>query len=167
VGGKYRPESIAAAIRDRLIPLADIATPNRYELAWLTGTEARDHADLVRMAGALGPCETVVTSAFAPPGRIGNLLVTGRETVLVANGLHPNVPHGTGDLFSALYFGHRLDGFDPPLALEHAAQATRGLIDLAREQGDDEMPLSGGQDLFPAPSSDPAAVAENRTDDQS
>eukprot|EP01035_Chromulina_nebulosa_P055620 gene55620-76228_t len=37
LAGLYVPEEIAIAIRDQLLPLADIATPNRYELGWLTG----------------------------------------------------------------------------------------------------------------------------------
>lgn len=148
VGGLYRPEAVAAAIRDRLLPLADIATPNRYELAWLTGTEGRDHADLTRMAGALGPGEAVITSAFAPPGRIGNLLVTGRETILVAHEELQRLMYGTGDLFSALYLGHRLDGLAPPKALERAVDATRRVIELTEALGDDEMPLAAGQGLF-------------------
>jgi pyridoxine kinase len=32
----YVPEDIAIAIRDLLLPLASIATPNAFELAWLT-----------------------------------------------------------------------------------------------------------------------------------
>jgi hypothetical protein len=38
--GLYVPETTAAAIRDHLMPLADIATPNRFELGWLTGLGA-------------------------------------------------------------------------------------------------------------------------------
>ncbi len=35
LGGLYIPEPTAVAIRDELIPLASLATPNRYELAWI------------------------------------------------------------------------------------------------------------------------------------
>ncbi len=35
--GLYVPEATANGIRDKLLPLADIATPNRFELSWLTG----------------------------------------------------------------------------------------------------------------------------------
>src|SRR5690606_38585310 len=37
-GGLYVPQATAEAMRDLLLPLADIATPNRYELEWLCGT---------------------------------------------------------------------------------------------------------------------------------
>ena len=43
-GGLYVPEATAAAIRDTLIPLADVATPNRFELEWLSGRKADDLA---------------------------------------------------------------------------------------------------------------------------
>jgi pyridoxine kinase len=41
-GGLYVPEATAIALRDVLIPLADIATPNRYELEWMTGVALPD-----------------------------------------------------------------------------------------------------------------------------
>ena len=37
VNGLYVPEATAIAIRDQLLPLADVTTPNRFELSWLTG----------------------------------------------------------------------------------------------------------------------------------
>ena len=36
-GGLYLDKPVAYAIRDELVPLADVLTPNRFELAWLTG----------------------------------------------------------------------------------------------------------------------------------
>ena len=51
-GGLYVAEALAAGIRDRLLPLADIATPNRYELEWLSGAKADDMRST--MAAALG-----------------------------------------------------------------------------------------------------------------
>ena len=35
----YVGEALAAAIRDKLLPLADIATPNAFECAWLAGDQ--------------------------------------------------------------------------------------------------------------------------------
>ena len=43
LGGLYVPEATAEAIRDHLIPLASLATPNRYELAWLSGAALDDN----------------------------------------------------------------------------------------------------------------------------
>src|SRR5690606_24934806 len=41
-GGLYVKTEVAEAMRDLLMPLADIATPNRYELAWMSGTKLDD-----------------------------------------------------------------------------------------------------------------------------
>ncbi|WP_421725988.1 PfkB family carbohydrate kinase [Bauldia sp.] len=147
-GGLYQPEAIATAIRDRLLPLADIATPNRFELGWLTGTAAEDNAGLVTAARSLGPAEVVVTSAFAGEGAIGTLLVTADATHLHTTAAVEGAPHGAGDLFAALYFGHRLEGREPADAMVAAATATEAMIALAVTRGDDEMPLAAGQDLL-------------------
>ena len=71
-GGLFRPEPLAVAIRDRLLPLADIATPNRHELEWLAGKSLADNDALVAAAMNLGPKEVVVTSAFASARRNRN-----------------------------------------------------------------------------------------------
>ena len=59
--GLFQPEAMVAAIRDQLLPLADIATPNRHELGWLTGLPIDDNTQLIAAARRLGPGEVVVT----------------------------------------------------------------------------------------------------------
>ncbi len=146
--GLFQPEAMVVALRDRLIPLADIATPNRHELGWLTAMPIGDNAALVGAARKLGPREVVVTSAFAPAGEVGTLVVTGEGAHLATHRAHQNVPHGTGDLFAALYLGHRLDGHAPAAAVERAASGVLRLIEIAAETKADEMPLSAGQEAF-------------------
>jgi pyridoxine kinase len=143
--GLFRPADLAGAIRARLLPLADIATPNRFELAWLAGREPRDNRELIAAARGLGPAEVIVTSAFASEGEIGNLLVAGDGVMLASHRLAPHVPHGTGDLLAAVYLARRLDGAAPAVALEHAVSITRRLIDLAKLAGDDELPLAAAR----------------------
>ena len=41
-GGLYVAEAVAEAMRDLLMPIADIATPNRYELEWMSGQKIVD-----------------------------------------------------------------------------------------------------------------------------
>ena len=55
-GGLYVSPEIANDIRDDLIPLCDIATPNRFELAWLCDKEASDTVEsTIAQAKSLGP----------------------------------------------------------------------------------------------------------------
>ena len=67
------PGETAEAIRDQLLPLAAIATPNLFELQWLTGTSVTDRDDIAR-AHATRPAPHVVTSALPTLGNITTLL---------------------------------------------------------------------------------------------
>lgn len=150
--GLFQPEAMVVALRDLMMPIADIATPNRYELGWLTAMPIDDNVALVAAARALGPREVVVTSAHAPEGEIGTLVVSGEGAYLASHRAVAGAPHGTGDLFAALYLGHRLDGRPAAGALERAASGVLRLIELAVEAGADEMPLAAGQAAFLAAS---------------
>jgi pyridoxine kinase len=149
-GNLFQPEAVGAAIRDRLLPLADIATPNRFELSWLTNMAA----DPVSAARRLGPAEVLVTSADADAARqtIDTLVVTsGDRFRLTHRWLPHNTVHGTGDLFAALYLGHRLGGTIPAEAAARAAGAVLAMVDAADAGGLDEIPLAAGQDAILAP----------------
>lgn len=148
--GLFQPADIAHAIRGRLLPLADMAKPNRYELAWLAGRPLENEAEVIAAARALGPSEVVVTSSFAGEGAIGNLSVTASHVGRAEHPLQPSAPHGAGDLVSALYLATRLAGDDPDRALERAIGATVEMIDLSIELATDEMPLAAGQSIFAA-----------------
>ena len=104
----YLPQEVASALGEHLMPRASIATPNLFELGHLTGTGALEQTqDAARAAVQLNVPEVIVTSAPGPKGRIATLLVSDQllrcDTVAV-----PQVPHGMGDLFSALYMGLHL-----------------------------------------------------------
>jgi pyridoxine kinase len=136
---------VVAAIRERLLPLADIVTPNRYELGWLAGQSVDDNEAIVAAIDSLGVREAAVTSAHAPASEIGTLVVTPDATDFVTHRRLADVPHGTGDLFAALYLGHRLGGRPPVDAAAQASSSVLRLIELAAATGADEMPLAAGQ----------------------
>lgn len=149
-GRFYVSEPVRDAVR-RLAASADIVTPNRFELAFLAGVDPGDLADnagLIAAARALGRPEVVVTSAFAPPGSMANLLITADGAASVTHPAVPRAPHGTGDLLAALYLGRRLLGTAQRPALAAAAGITFRLVAMA--DGRDELPLAEGGDLFTA-----------------
>jgi pyridoxine kinase len=147
-GGLFVSTHVARAVRDRLIPLADMAMPNRHELAWLTGAEAGDNDGLAKAARALGVEEVIVTSAFAGDGQTGNLAVTGDGADLVAHRRLDAVPHGTGDLFAAVYLAARLGGHGVGEASARAGAIVLAVASLANKMDADELPLVAGQSLF-------------------
>lgn len=142
-GGLYVPEATAMAIRDVLLPLADIATPNRHELQWLGGTAPiTDSAAARAAAHALGPATTVVTSAPAMmTGSIASLLVSAGETVLAEHRTVPHPPNGPGDLFAALFLAHRMKGLANEAALQRATASVFDVIARAAQRGADELML--------------------------
>jgi pyridoxine kinase len=145
-GGSYVSDAIVEAVRKKLLPLADIVTPNRYELGFLTGAKAVDNDALIATAQSTGVGEAVVTSAFAPPGEAANLLVAPGGVYIASHPALGRAPHGTGDLLATLYFAHRLSGIAAPEALRRAAGSIHRMVGLAA--GAEELPLAAGQGAF-------------------
>lgn len=104
--GLYIARDAAEALRDRLVPLAEILTPNAFELGWLTGEEVTDSAALARAACALragsGIASVVVTSVPVSASETGVLDFCGEASELYTVPRHETVPHGVGDVFGAL-----------------------------------------------------------------
>ncbi|RWF97935.1 MAG: pyridoxal kinase, partial [Mesorhizobium sp.] len=87
-GGLYVPEPTAVALRDRLMPIADIATPNRYELEWMAGAPLPDIKSVTAAALHAGPSTMLVTSAPSMmAGGTGNFLLDGRQALLAEHRL--------------------------------------------------------------------------------
>lgn len=145
-GRLYVTEAIAKAIRDELVPHADIVAPNRFELTWLVGEEASDNAKLAERARALGRPTTLVTSAFPMMrARAASLLVTS-DGVQMAEGMAVSEPpHGLGDLMAGLFLAHRLAGRPDDEALRRAMASVHDLAGLTKRYGREEMPLAAEQ----------------------
>ena len=138
--GLYVPEATASAIRDVLIPASDIATPNRHELAWLTGRDCETPFAALEAAKALGPASVLVTSApTLMAGATGNLLWSGGQAVMAEHQALPKAPNGTGDLLAALYLGRLLKGEEQ--ALERATAGVFEMAASAGRAGENELPL--------------------------
>ncbi len=94
LGGLYIPPETAAGIRDELIPLADIATPNRYEFAVdgrkRLGEQSGDHGSRIV---ARSPRMLVTSAVPMMAGGTGNLLLSGRSAILAEHRLIDNPPN--------------------------------------------------------------------------
>ena len=140
-GGLYVDEAVAAAIRDELIPLADIATPNRFELEWLSGRKSRRATTALSSARELGPATMLVTSLTGKdPQSLVNLLTDGHSAWQTKIARRKGAPHGVGDLHAALFLGHLLNGSNPQEALGSATAGVEAALDACK--GADEMRLA-------------------------
>lgn len=152
-GGRlYQPEATLHAIRDLLIPRADIAVPNRFELEFLTGLDFSDNAHLVEAASALGPASVVVTSAFPfLRGGIGNLLVEDGAAILAEHRRIEGVPNGLGDLTGAVFLARRLAGVRGEKALQSTTAAVFEILARTTKRGKDELTLETDADSLKTP----------------
>ena len=141
-GGLYVPEAVASAIASELIPIADIATPNVHELAWLSGAPVPDTGSMIAAAETLGPARVLVTSAISMmAGSTGNLLVSGRQAMMAEHRLIPDAPNGLGDLMAATFLARLLEGMPEEKALQMAAGAVFDILARTARRGADELTL--------------------------
>lgn len=150
--GLYVAEATATTIRDRLLPLADAATPNRYELAWLTGRETDTPAKALAAARALGPARVVVTSAPAlMRGQIAMILAAPDGAFVAEHPLVDGPSSGPGDLVSGLFTAGLLSGGGSEQLLKRTAAGTFEVIAVSAKAAADEMLLVAAQDRFVHP----------------
>ncbi|ARJ66909.1 pyridoxal kinase [Magnetospirillum sp. ME-1] len=150
-GGLYVADGIPRVFADVLAPLADIVTPNCFELGILTGRSiatAEDAIGAARLLMERGTKAVVATSLPAGDGMIGCLAVNGEGAWVVRT---PRLrfstpPNGGGDTLSALLLAHLLKGCDLPEALSMAVSSLYGVLEKSRAAGGRELALVAGQD---------------------
>jgi pyridoxine kinase len=148
-GRIYARPGVMEAMRDRLVPLADILTPNAFELATLSGMPVTSPDEAVVAATALNRPIVVATSVPVDGDRIGTLLLGGGAALLATTPKLTDAPRGAGDLLAALLFGHMLDGRSVGDALERAVQSTYHILSVSA--GESEMALIAAQEALANP----------------
>lgn len=118
--GLYVPEAVAEAIRDHLLPLATILTPNHFEREWLNAKADMCAHIAERITTSLPQGDKLVTE-----------LVAAGEIHRHATLRQRQVPHGTGDLFSGLYLAARVKGKRPAAAFADAMAQLEKVIGLS------------------------------------
>ena len=160
--GSYVTEGIAEFFRDHALATADIVTPNRFELEFLTGHtvatlgEAAEAATGLR---ALGPKIVLVTSIELEGERIA-MLAAGPDGIWSA--ATPRLPvmlNGCGDVTSALFLGRLLRGEALPDALARTAASMHGIIETTMRLGRYELALVTAQEELAAPKLEVTAQA--------
>jgi pyridoxine kinase len=155
----YVGEEIPAFFRERALPLADIVTPNRFELEILSGRRIASLDDALgaaRAVLALGPKIVLLTSLHDPatPGDdIDMLAVTGAAAWRVRTpclALDP-MPNGTGDTVAAIFLAKYLERRDIAAALGHAAAAIFAILRATKTAGTRELELIAAQDELVKP----------------
>ena len=165
--GIYVEPGIPEIIRSRCIPIADIITPNHFELDLLTGRDTRTYSEARRAIDQLhaqGPGVILVTSyreAGAEEHRIDMLASDGRTVYRVRT---PELPFsatmaGSGDVTTAVFLSRYLDTGDIKTTLECTAGSIYGILEATYSANSREMLLVQCQDELIAPTKTFVAVS--------
>jgi pyridoxine kinase len=159
--GVYVRPGIEAFLRDRSLPAADVATPNRFELERLTGlpcgTLAEARAALAKLVETLRPdglrCVllTSLDAAETPEGHLDMMVGEGGRFHLLRTPKLPLAVNGAGDAIAALFLYHRLRTGSAVAALEEAGSSVYGLLRRTAEAGSREILTVAAQNEFVAP----------------
>lgn len=142
--GLYIAREAASAIRDSLVPLADVVKMNRFECGWLSGETVATAGDARRIAAKHRWPVAIVTSVPTDAtDQLGNLLIDGPAPVIqIEVARRDRVPNGTGDLLGALWLGYKLwDRSTSAIAFERAVNGVEMVV--GRSGGADELELVG------------------------
>jgi hydroxymethylpyrimidine/phosphomethylpyrimidine kinase len=139
-GAVLLDDAARAALRERILPLAAVITPNLAEARVLAGAaEGADGEELARALHALGPRHVVITGGHR--ANASDLFFDGESAVEIPGERHPDgAAHGSGCTHSSV-LAARLALGDSALeaarrARELAAEAVRrGLRGLGRGAG--------------------------------
>ena len=155
--GVYVRPGIAELIRDQALPLADIATPNQFELAHVTGIDCATLAgvrEAVAALQALGPRTVLVTSLrteATPEDCVDLLAAEAGACHLLRTPRLPVSFNGAGDTIAALFLLHRLRNGNAVAALQAAGSSVFGLLRRTWEAGSRELATVAAQEEFVRP----------------
>lgn len=167
-GEMYVPAELLPVYIDKILPIADIVTPNQFEVEKLTGikiTSEEDAIEAMKILHSKGPKIVVISSSeFSPDGSIISLAST------VANGKNevykvqfqklPAVFVGTGDLFAACLLAWLEKDKNLKLALEKTIATLQSVIKRTFEKAK----VLAGEGNKPTPAQMELQLVQSKTD---
>ena len=162
--GCFVHPDIPPLLRERVVPHADVITPNQFELGFLTGTEPETLEEILasaELARKMGPRTVLVTSvqrADRPADTTEMVAVDDDGAWIVQTPQLPLKANGSGDVTSALFTAHLLAS-DAPTALARTAASVFALLEETLRSGERELRLVAAQDAFVDP---PTSFEVNR-----
>jgi pyridoxine kinase len=156
--GIYVREDVPEFMKAKALPAADIATPNQFELDYLSGRESKTLAqarDALKALHDQGPRAILLTSLHTeetPEDAIDLLASDETGCFRLRTPRLPLAVNGAGDAIAALFFVHYLRAGEIGAALSRAASAVFGVLVKTAEAGAREIQLVAAQDEIVAPS---------------
>ncbi len=159
--GLYVRADIPDFMRLEAIPLADIITPNQFELGLLCDSETKSFNQLKRallIAHGLGPKLILVTSVITQETPDDTIELFASQQDLGRHRLFrvrtPSLPlsaNGAGDTIAALFLAHYLMRGGAREALKNAAASVYSLLFMTVQAGRRELATVAAQEQFVHP----------------
>jgi pyridoxine kinase len=147
-GKFYVPKELVRLYREKVIPLADVLTPNQFEVEQLTGIAIRSIDDAKRACHELhvmGPSLVIITSMELDSNKESNSMtimasqiqqtpINGNMTEAQELAWRIDCPilaghfTGTGDLCAALFLAHTAKLFDAPQNVNQIPDAMERVV---------------------------------------
>jgi hydroxymethylpyrimidine/phosphomethylpyrimidine kinase len=149
-GTRFLTATGVKALREELLPLATLVTPNWPEAAILSGTKISSLLDVEAAARAMAAkfgCAVLLKGGHAPGGECHDCLVTreGRVRWLISPRIKTRHTHGTGCVLSSAIAA----GLARGLKLEPAVAAAHAFLQQALRAGKKQT-WRGAGPAFPA-----------------
>lgn len=155
-GGLYVQPAVADAVMQSLLPAADIALPNFWELSHIAGRAIETLSDARAVARRYG--KPMLISSVPTQAGLGILYAAASGDWLTETPRLPAAPHGVGDLLTALFVARRLKGEGAAVALEAATGAVHDCIVRALAAESDDLLLCESQNVLVEPDTWPRAM---------
>jgi len=146
-GDPLLADEAVTTLKERLLPLATLATPNLHEVTQLTGVEVCDEADLGKAAAAmaeLGSRWVLVTGGHLDGDAVDLLSDGHREYRFTAPRVQERHTHGTGCTISSAIAAYLARGYTMPAAVEAAKTYVTGAIQQGFALGSGIGPVDHG-----------------------
>jgi len=147
-----------------VIPVADVLTPNQFELGFITDRDGLsgpssldDILSAVDEVRGLGPSTVLVTSVDregADDDVIEMLAVTADGAWIVTTPRLPMKANGSGDITAALFTAHLRTTGSPADALARTASSVFAVLKETLDSGERELRLIAAQDAIASPANE-------------
>lgn len=155
--GCFVSDLIPPLLRDKVVPVADIITPNQFELEYLTGVPAHDTTstlEAIATAQEMGPDTVLVTSVRRPetPADAIEMIAANEQGAwLVRTPFIDFKRNGSGDVTTALFTGHYIRERDAADALARTASSVFDLIETTFTADSRELLIIESQEAIAHP----------------
>ena len=141
-GKLYVTDALAEKIAEKLLPLADVITPNLFEFERLAQLSVNTPSQIITIAPKLiaqYQLEAILVTGIPDGDQIIDMLVTAQEHAAFSHQKHQQGHSGAGDMLTALLIGFVIQGHSLVVAAQQATELVTACAAHAEDPRDLEI----------------------------